>query len=1032
MAGVMEALLVGMLGFLKMESRDYCDLETVDGRHTIVSSDGKYGSVIRFNGTKSVISFERFKDMVERLNYAFDPYLKGTGYRVQVVFIRDDDSMTALRGLSDTQKETARKIGLNMEDLINESVDTLRQYTYYEDCHFVLWTTPEVLNDPEIKKIATDRIKDKKEHNIPAMANGQNPFVVADILHNKHNAYVSAILTVMQSGEFACDVSLLDVRRALRAIRKSVLPDITADSWEPIIPGVEHSLMWKSNTSGDDLSEVLPPPLKEQILSRSLEIVHDAHPVLRDRHWVRIGNRVFSPMLIDVPPGRPDHFQKLFDMLNKTVARYKGQERACPYAISMMLEGDGLRSTSFRSMLATIFQMLDSRNKSLQMSVKTLSALREEGLAIVKLSMSAMTWADEGDNVTEELSLREKGVSAALQQWGNPKVGERTGDPMSVVQSTAIGMATRSVAPAAAAPLHDAIWMMPLTRPSSAFTAPSTYMRSLDGKLQAFQFFSSSQTTFFWLISGKPGSGKSVFMNHINLETILMGGQTSLPYACIIDIGASSSGMIDLVKESLPPESQHLVMHARLQNDKAHGINIMDTYLGLRVQLQNQLDNTVAFITALVTPSELAGNPMVGMSNFVRNVVSRAYEKKNPTSANPEPNRYLYGRDELVDQAVEKLGIWDTSDETAEPLTYWDIVDACFDAGMIHEAEVAQRYAVPILNDLVTVAAGLRAEYEHIRTNNDSSLVDEFIRGIRDAVDQYPIFADITQFDIGSSRVVALDLQDVASRSEQPEVNKRSALMYFMACEVFMRKISLHKEMLKTIREQARRYYLHYKTLVDSLIDVKKILVFDEWHVTRNNKALHGQVDSIVRLGRKLQLDVRIASQAMSDFAGMTAFATCFIILDSGDKQSREWMRDNIGLTPEAESAMIDRVHGPSSIGATFLAKFRTSSSEYYQLYTLTLGPKRLWALSTTAEDMRLRSMLYENMPKPAARAILAERFRGGSAKRFIEDKARHVAVGNGFDREEAEGTVVEQLGRDLITVYNNNPGKYEQETRSI
>ena len=164
----------------------------------------------------------------------------------------------------------------------------------------------------------------------------------------------------------------------------------------------------------------------------------------------------------------------------------------------------------------------------------------------------------------------------------------------------------------------------------------------------------------------------------------------------------------------------------------------------------------------------------------------------------------------------------------------------------------------------------------------------------------------------------------------------------------------------------------------------------------------------------------------------MTAFATCFIILDSGDKQSREWMRDNIGLTPEAESAMIDRVHGPSSIGATFLAKIRTSSSEYYQLYTLTLGPKRLWALSTTAEDMRLRSMLYENMPKPAARAILAERFRGGSAKRFIEDKARHVAVGNGFDREEAEGTVVEQLGRDLITVYNNNPGKYEQETRSI
>ena len=54
----------------------------------------------------------------------------------------------------------------------------------------------------------------------------------------------------------------------------------------------------------------------------------------------------------------------------------------------------------------------------------------------------------------------------------------------------------------------------------------------------------------------RPGSGKSVLSNAINLALCLSGGITRLPRIAIIDIGPSSSGLISLLKEALPPDQQ--------------------------------------------------------------------------------------------------------------------------------------------------------------------------------------------------------------------------------------------------------------------------------------------------------------------------------------------------------------------------------------------------------------------------------------------------------------------------------------------
>ncbi|PGL69277.1 hypothetical protein, partial [Bacillus thuringiensis] len=57
----LEAVILTVLSQLKADVQDYCDLETVDGGQSIVANDGSLASIVRFNGTKSVLGREQFE-----------------------------------------------------------------------------------------------------------------------------------------------------------------------------------------------------------------------------------------------------------------------------------------------------------------------------------------------------------------------------------------------------------------------------------------------------------------------------------------------------------------------------------------------------------------------------------------------------------------------------------------------------------------------------------------------------------------------------------------------------------------------------------------------------------------------------------------------------------------------------------------------------------------------------------------------------------------------------------------------------------
>ena len=159
----------------------------------------------------------------------------------------------------------------------------------------------------------------------------------------------------------------------------------------------------------------------------------------------------------------------------------------------------------------------------------------------------------------------------------------------------------------------------------------------------------------------------------------------------------------------------------------------------------------------------------------------------------------------------------------------------------------------------------------------------------------------------------------------------------------------------------------------------------------------------------------------MEDFGELTKIATALFILDSGTEETRRWLRDNIGLKPVEESALVNYVHGANAHGARFLARFSTKNATYSQLFTMTAGAMRLWALSTTAEDRKLRGLLYESMPRQQARRLLAKRFPGGSCKKLVERLKEETFRGADFVDDDMESSVIERLAKELIHEYYNS-----------
>ncbi|HHF7346301.1 TPA: type IV secretion protein IcmB [Legionella feeleii] len=977
---------------LKQTTESYCDLETADSPTVLVNHDGALLSILKIEGVTALAGAEEFDRLVEGLSNAFQAAMGRPGHALQVYFSHDKQNIRKLiQDIYAPADATAKRLELSLDDLFSERVNFLAQYCAEERLYFVLYTRPYNLSQEQLKAANKAKMKMLKDTKAPPFKNTQTIYAAIPELRDTHDAYVRSILNDLDALNIYA--KLVEVHDAVHAIRMTADPDFTADDWQATLPGDKIIPREVNNFDGDP-SDLLWPSLAKQVLPRDAEAL--------DLRTVRVGNKIYSSVFIDLFPKDVRPFINLFARILPS---------HIPWRISFLIESEGLGTIKLKGLLSAILSFSSAQNRLISDSVNLLKYLQlNTDDSIIRLRVVAATWAPEGELAL--LRRRSSELVKAIEGWGSTDVSEICGDPFAGFVSSMLATTLNSTAVPSVAPLSDVISMLPITRPASPWEHGALLFRTPDGKPWPFQPGSTQQTTWIDLVYARPGSGKSVLSNAMNLALCLSGGLTRLPRIAIIDIGPSSSGLISLLKEALPASKRHLVAYHRLRMTPDYSINPFDTQLGCRYPTAIERSFLVNFLTLLTTPLG-AAKPYDGMPDLAGMVVDELY-KSLADEFNPTP--YSPGVEEFIDSILEEIGFVRDSKST-----WWEVTDSLYSAGFIHEAMLAQRYAMPLLADAASICRTPSIEdlYEKVTAPTGESLINAFSRMISGAVREYSILSRVTSFDIGDARVVSLDLDEVA-KSGGDAADRQTSVMYMLARYVLARHYYLTEESLTNIPEQYKEY--HKERVLEIREDPKRI-VYDEFHRTAKSSAVRDQVIIDMREGRKWKVQIALLSQSVDDFdAVMIDFSTAIYVMDAGPSQAVEKTSQIFGLSNTAKVALRTRVHGPRQGGATFLVQYATKNGVNVQLLTLTLGPVELWAFSTTAEDAAVRNQLYRHLGPGEARRLLAAMFPNGSVAREIEARLAAMREQTGLIEEDAKSSVVEQLVVDILNAYSKDP----------
>lgn len=997
-AALKNAFIGAQAALLKRSLDSFVALETgID--HVFIASDGSLATVLKIDGMRQIVDDETLTTIVLNLQTKLSAYFARPGHALQVWFMRDPDLSEAMvQSLVHPAAVVARRLGLSLEDVFQERRHILPDFMVQEGLYFALWTRPSILTEIERKRA----IEEAKAPPLwPVARDSQYLFGTSRKLAVRHEAMVANFLVDLR--EAGVRASALDVADAMFAIRGSVMPDLWVSAWEPNMPGVRADgpgigrvrAPWPRQPRPGDMSHLLWPRISDQLLTRDARVVTPS--------VVRIGEHAFGAVDMTVGPQELLPFRMLLRRIREM--------REFPWRVSFLIEGGGLQGLGMQSFLAAITGFSNSENRLIREAIKLLKEHTLQGGVAVRLRVSFCTWgpADRIQLVEERLSRLQRSV----ESWGYCQASSNSGDPVAGVMSSVLGIDAASTAVSGAAPLEDVLYLLPWDRDVSPFETGSVLFRTEDGRAWPYAPGSTQEDTSIDIVYAPPGKGKSVFLNTVSLAFCLsaagtMGiGGAQLPRIGIIDIGPSSSGLISLLKEALPPERRHEVEYRRLRMTRDSAINPFDTQLGCRGPLFLDRSFLVNFLTLLGTEANRPVPP-AGLSDLVGMLVDEAYAKFSDVGRTGQPRPYAEGEDPDVDEGIREHGL-----VLPANVTWWWLVDRLFERGDCRRAALAQRHAVPRIEDLPGIANSSKVTDLFGKTPTDAGemLITMFQRMISSALREYPILSQPTKFDLGEARVVSLDLNDVAPKGGGPAA-KQTALMYMLARFVLARDFYLNPDDVDLMPISYRDWH---RLRIQRIRETPKRLVMDEFHRTEGIGTIRDQVRIDMREGRKWGVQIALASQLLGDFdEDMLSLATGYWIMGVANEQDREMAAKVFGLSSAAKVAL-RQLTGPRKGGAPFLALLQLKDGKHEHLLFNTLGPIEIWAFSTTPDDVALRSRLYAALGPSEARRRLAKRFPSGTAREYIERiQSRLVAQGMGSQQDMSEGVLAE-LAKEMV-----------------
>ena len=957
---------------------EYCDLESADDENTLITKDGSLTSVIEIDGINQMIGEREYHYLCEQITMMLTPLLQKKGIRIKCTFRYDGGRTSSeLNSLLASSQQTAKRLDIDLDDYFNHRQGKLEKICVFEKCYLNIWTSPAVLSAHAQKKAYKSKAIKFKYHKLKVAANTQHFLHVIDGVRQQHKAVLTTLLDSLNG--LGITAKCIEILPLLNQIKQQLNPDSTHEKWQAALPG--DKLYY--NASLTDAESWLWPSLSYQLFSDDGENVNMSESIF--------GNYRYSACTISLFPKQIQSFYTLF----KILAEYN-----IPWQITYSLSANGIKISQSKSLLAQFLTFSSHENKLICQAHKLLKNINDSSdMPIITLSVNVITWAHKGD-----LSLfhaRKTSLNKAIQSWGGAQTTDNFGDPFKVIQSSMLCVNQNGFTHAVGAPLTDAIKLMPFFRPATSWNFGATLFRTPDGKIWPYQSGSSKQVSWIELIYARSGSGKSVLLNALNLSSCIGQGLEDLPFISILDVGSSSKGLIELIQASAKNRNVAAHYHFTLSNE--HAINPFDTHLGARSPSYAHKFFLVNFISTLMI--EIIDTSLPDAVEAMISLVIDELYRVN--SDNESPKIYQAGLNEEIDHTL----IADDFNTTNQ--TWWAISDWLFAHQKFSLAKQAQRFAMPVLSDLI-YAINLNSItdlYQSLKLSNGENYIQYFCRNIATTIKNFPSLNMVTKLDV-NAKIVAFDLASVMNSVSSSDV-RISVLSYMLVRHLTSSYFFISAQDIDNL---PNIYQLYHKKQLQMMHNIPKRIVFDEFHRMQGCKPILKQVLTDMREGRKQNVQIALASQSLDDFNHvMLEFATSIFILSSGNQSALDKTQKHFGLNETETLALKHSVHGPGAHGMNFVGQFHTVNGINTALLNLNLSAYEIWMYTTTAEDCYLKEILVNYIGLLPALNILTKHFPSGSAKPYLESQANLLS-------HKTIKQLSSELAKSLIQQYQGKP----------
>jgi len=1002
--------LITAVGISDEELREFPD---VKDPHILVTNANAMVTVFDVQGTFRLMSEREFGELISNLRMKFGSYMRSFGHSLSFCFERDPDrSYDELMRLAEPQLNTARRIGLVAEDIVISRVERNAPLVAWEQNLLMVYTHMPAMSPEEQKRVLAERANLAKTHKLPLMKYGQTPASVLNALKFRHDSFVERIkddlLKSGPAGDNGVLITRLSAHDAARAVRIQVDREHTSQKWRPVLPGD------KVRASGvphpTDYSDVTYPKVNYQIVTNSVD--HKGDFVISD-------NLYHATMSMELGPQEPQPFQSFMEKLNRSI----------PWRIRFDLEPGGLdKSRGRRAMLS--FVGMFPGNKQIQESFRELVEI-DPNDPVCTLRVVASTWAATEAQVKERRSALEK----AMQSWGVCQVRSSHGDPVLAWGSSIAAFSTANVANMMFPPLSDALALLPFQRPATPWALDGGYVqRTPDGKIYPIGLASRLQDVDIRLISAPPGSGKSVKLNSMNFANLLRPGARRLPLMTIIDVGPSSTGLIEMVRDGLPENRKNEALAIKLANSSKYGVNLFDVQLGAMGPTRSEADFMVEMASAMLTNVQTLKPPAADTTNLCAHLLRNTFTKK----MGPDATLYEQGTEPAVDAAIERNGLREKEDASWwADATWLEVRDLLFSNSCRREAAIAHLQAMPTLGDY---AACLNDKdivqlYKTALTDSGEPLLEYAHRAFAAAADTYALFAGRTRFELSTeTRLLCIDLQEVVGSSTSNAGLLRTSMMYMFARHLGARNYFLVEEEILEVLPRNRMYHDYHMERLADVKDEQKTIAYDELHNVGKPpkpgepaRGLTIVMDRMIKDGREIRkwgVSIIGSSQYLEDYPEeLLNAATSVYVMRGGNAADETILRNKWKVSDECIRRLNREATGPGPQGGNYLALFKTKRGTIVQMLTNTPGPVELWAFSTTPDDMALRRRIFKAIGPSEGRKLLARRFKSGSATTLIDTMRKET-------RSDEDEAVIDRLARELLDEYRSalTPGLQKED----